>query len=351
MVGCGGIGGITAAKLAERGVDVTAITGNAAIAGAIRARGARVRVGGVEGGGRGIDAHAALPAGAGPFDYALVATQPIQTEQVAAEIAPALAPGGRVVCIQNGLCEARAARFVGEARVVGGIVAWGASHLEPGLYERTAPGGFVLGYLDGHLDPALERLGGLLGCVGPIDLTRNLLGARWSKLAINCAISSLGAIGGERLGVLLRHRFVRRLTLELMSEAVYVARAERVRLEKVSGTLELEWLALTEAERTMNAGPSLVAKHSVLLAVGAKFRRLRSTMLSAIERGKPPSVDYLNGEITSRARAHGLEVPVNQAVQETVHRLARGEARPSLALARALYDETAWRRTEQRIAS
>src|SRR6476661_4637109 len=88
--------------------------------------------------------------------------------------------------------------------------------------------------------------------VGPVELTDNLRGKRWSKLAINCAISSLGTIGGDRLGALLQHRFVRRLALEIMTEVVQVARRESVRLEKVSGTFDLDWLALTEDERRVS---------------------------------------------------------------------------------------------------
>ncbi len=56
----------------------------------------------------------------------------------------------------------------------------------------------------------------------------------------------------------------------LPSEAVAIARAEGVRLERLAGTVDLQWIALTEAERAAAAGtPSLLAKHGVLLAVGA----------------------------------------------------------------------------------
>ena len=54
--------------------------------------------------------------------------------------------------LQNGLCEERVAAIVGERRVIGAIVAWGASMPEPGRYERTAAGGFQIGRLDGELD-------------------------------------------------------------------------------------------------------------------------------------------------------------------------------------------------------
>jgi 2-dehydropantoate 2-reductase len=171
---------------------------------------------------------------------------------------------------------------------------------EPGLYEKTAAGGFTLGHIGGERVEH-EPLARALEAVGPVELTQNLRGKRWSKLAINCAISTLGTIGGDRLGALLQHRFVRRLGLEIMTEVVEVARAESVRLEKVSGTLDLSWIALTEEEKAATGSPGLVAKHGLLLAVGFRFRRMRSSMLSAIERGRVPAVDFLNGEIVTRA--------------------------------------------------
>jgi 2-dehydropantoate 2-reductase len=340
-VGCGGIGGVIAASLAEIGVEVSCATGNEAVAEALRGRGATLRDEKGRRVIRGLRAYVEAPESDGPFDFVLLATQPPQVEQAARKIAGLLGPEGRVVCFQNGLCEARVGAIVGVDRVIGGVVGWGASQQGPGVYEKTAAGGFSLGYPDGHSDAQLGQLARLLECVGPVDVTGNLLGARWSKLAINCAISALGTIGGDRLGVLLRSRTTRRLALELMTETVQVARAEQIRLEKVSGTLDLDWIALTEAERLSSGSPSLVAKHGLLLAVGARFRRMRSSMLAAIERGRPPAVDFLNGEVCDRATKHGLQTPVNAAARETIHRIARRELTPSRGLLRSFYQETA----------
>ena len=124
--------------------------------------------------------------------------------------------------------------------------------------------------------------------------------------------------------------------LEVMTEVVAVARAEEVHLEKVSGTLDLDWIALTEAERTAAGSPGLLAKHTLLLAVGARYRRLRSSMLSAIERGRAPAVDFLNGEITSRGKEHHVATPVNAAARDSVWAIARGEQTASHATLRKL---------------
>ena len=340
VMGCGGIGGVVAAHLIEAGHDVTAVTTNREIADALDARGFQLRG---DGGARTVPGRARLAAelaGAfdGAFDYVLLATQPPQVEEAARTALPALAANGAMVCFQNGLCEARVARIVGEERTLGGIVAWGASMPEPGLYERTASGGFTIGRIDGKDDARFGELARALEPIGPVDVTHNLQGKRWSKLAINCAITSLGALGGDRLGALLQHRFVRRMALEVMTETVHVARREGVALEKVSGTFDLDWIALTEDDRLASGSSALVTKHALLMAVGFRYRRMRSSMLAAIERRRTPAVEFLNGEVTSRAMAHGLRAPVNERVRDAVWRIARGEERPSLALLRHVHE-------------
>lgn len=340
VVGCGGIGGVVAAHLFEQGHDVTVVTTNALIHDAIESHGFRVRGEASPGTVRG---HAVLKLDpkAKPFDYVLLATQPPQVEEAAKSAVAALAPQGAMVCFQNGLCEERIATIAGAERTLGAVVAWGASMIEPGVYDRTSSGGFVIGRMDGRRDdPRLDELARLLEAVGPTTVSDNLAGARWSKLAINCAISSLGTVGGDRLGALMRHRFIRRLALEIMTETVEVARALGVRLEKVSGTIDLDWIALTPADRVATGSASLVAKHALLLAVGARYRRLRSSMLAAIERGRPPAVEFLNGEVVSRGATLGIATPVNAKIREMVLAIAKGTEGPSLELARKLFDAT-----------
>lgn len=338
-MGCGAIGGVVTGSLAETGQDVLAVTTNGDIHAAVESRGLKL-VG--EGAPRHTRARIALGVPAGEtFDYVILATQPPQVEEAARMAAPLLSDTGAMVCLQNGLCEDRVAKIVGDDRVIGGVVAWGATMPEPGLYERTAAGGFTLGRMDGRaLGPSHDALVRALEAVGPVELTDNLRGKRWSKLAINCAISSLGTIGGDRLGALMPHRFVRRLALEIMTEVTQVARKESVKLEKVSGTIDLSWIALDEAERASAGSPSLMAKHGLLLAVGFRYRRMKSSMLSAIERGRTPAVDFLNGEVVDRARAHKIPVPVNERIRDTVWEISKGKKTPGLSTLRAVYDAT-----------
>ncbi len=326
VMGAGSLGGICAATLTEIGAAVTAVSTNPEIRAAVDKSGYRVTDDGEERVIRGW----VSPAPEGSYDLVILATQPPQVEDAARTALPHLANDGEVIVLQNGLCEERVAGVVGAERVIGAIVAWGASMKEPGRYERTAAGGFQIGRLDAKAsDPALDRVAELLESIGPVTITKNLRGARWSKLALNCAVSTLGTIAGETLGPLVRVRRYRRFALELMSEAVEVALAERVALEKVSGTLDLAWIALTDADRKATMSAGLTAKHALLLAVGLRYRRMRSSMLAAIERGRTPAIDFLNGEVSSRGTLHGIATPHNDRAVETVWAIANGEIKSS----------------------
>ena len=328
VMGAGGIGGIVASTLMEIGSAVTAVSTTALIRAAVDKTGFRL----VDDGEERIVRGWVSPAPEGKYDLCILATQPPNVEDAARTALPHLVDDAEVVVLQNGLCEERIAKIVGANRVIGGIVAWGASMPEPGRYERTAAGGFSLGRLSGEMDANVRRVAELLEAVGPVTLTKNLAGARWSKLALNCAVSALGTIAGERLGVLVRQRRYRRLALEIMTEAVAVAKAEGVQLEKVAGTLDLEWVSLSEADRVATASVSLTAKHALLLAVGLRYRRMRSSMLAAIERGRTPAIDFLNGEVVSRGGQHGIETPWNKKIVDTVWAIAKGTEKSSREL-------------------
>lgn len=332
--GIGGIGGVIAARLLAAGARPTLVTGNPGIAAALNQRGI-----GLDDHGEtrwiplAVPATAEVPSSGGPYDALLLVTQSTTMEAALRASKDRLAPDGVVVCLQNGLPEERAAALVGSDRVVGGVVSWGASMVEPGCYRQTSSGRLQLGRPSGPPDAVVERLAAFLAPVGKVRTTGNLPGVRWSKLALNSAITTLGAVGGERLGEIVRHHYVRRLALEVFTELVSVAHGLGIDLAHISGTFSLERVALPHHVDGSPLGlRDLWWRHAVLLAVGMKYRRVRSSMLYALERGRPPEVDYLNGEIVRRAEALGLKAPVNRRLMELVHAIAAGERKSSMDL-------------------
>lgn len=339
VIGCGGIGGVLAATLTRAGADVTPVVGNAKIAAALGAHGYRVRELDTSQWSQACTRAPLLHAAEAqaPFDLVFVATQSTTLQAALADARGRLADGAAVVTCQNGLPEERAQAIVGE-RVVGCVVGWGASMVEPGVYQRTSKGVLTYGKPSPRA-PDARAIAALTEAASPSLVVEDLAGVRWSKLAINCVTTTLGAIGGVPLGRLLSHRPIRRIALEVFAEVAAVAHAAGVKVQPVGGTLDIDKIAISEAERALSFGsPSLAYKHSVLLAVGFKYRRLRSSMLYALERGRPPEIDFLNGELVRRGAALGVPTPVNGALVEAVRAIEARRAAPSLAALRELHD-------------
>ncbi len=313
FVGCGGIGGVLSATLYAAGRDVHLATTNAEV----RARWTLT--------GPYLNGHLIRPAlptnfvfqqaseAQGVYDIVFVAVQPPQITAVAQQLMGKLSARGRVVCLSNGLCEPYLAEVLGTDRVLGAVVAWGARMPRPGFYVRTSRGGFLLGSLCEQQPEVLASIERELGAMGPVKRTQNLTGARFSKLTLNCAISALGTIGGDTLGALLLQPHTRDLALYIMREAIQVARAQNIVLEKIAG-LDLEKLVGEDS----GAHLGRTARHALLLVVGARYRRLRSSMLAAVERGRPPAVDFLNGEISARGKRLGVPTPYNDAAHALI---------------------------------
>lgn len=342
LLGCGGIGGIVAAHLGRAGLDVTVVTGNPETTQVLARRGIRIReLDGKEWSDRpfaAVSRASELPAGE-VFDLCLAATKQTTLGQALSEAAPFLTEHTPTLCLQNGLPEEQAAAILGAERIVGCVVGFGATLIEPGFSQKTSPGGFQIArYRARPDDAALDQVCKQLRIAFPTTIVKDLPGVRWSKLAINCATSTLGALGGDTLGRLLGHRFVRRLVLEVWRELCAVADCEGVRMAKVAGTIDIAKLALSEKDKQRKLGSwSLLMKHALLWGIGLKFRRMRSSMAVAIERGRQPEVDYLNGEVVRRGERHGIPTPLNRELQRKVHELSKKQTKAGLDTLYSIY--------------
>jgi 2-dehydropantoate 2-reductase len=336
VIGVGGIGGVLAATWLKEGIGgITLVTPNDGVRRAFIER--KVSLNGTR-----LDSQATpekivarLEESDGLFDVAFLAVQPDQIESSLEALTPHLGDGAEVVTLTNGLCDEKVSSEVGVERAIGAIVMWGARMRSPGQYLRTSRGGFVVGKLSGAKTPISAHTIELLNLIGRTRLTDNLLGARFSKLALNSAISTIGTIGGKTLGHLLLQRHCRALTLGIVREAVAVAHAEGIHLESVT-PLDLEWLGAS-AER---AEKGEFMRHLSLLFVGFRYRKLRSSMLAAVERGRQPAVDYLNGEIVRRGEALRVATPLNKAASQLVWEIAAGRTKPGPSALHALARQT-----------
>jgi 2-dehydropantoate 2-reductase len=321
--GVGGVGGIVAARLTAAGYSPVLVTGNAEIAGAINKNGISAKTPTEE---FNVLAKAVVNLDdldeTEPFDAALLIMKANPVVEAAKKTLPFLREGkGYVVTFQNGVVEDAVAGAVGAHRVVSGIIGWGATMHAPGVYEKTSGGGIHIGELDGRVSDRLKELEQALEVVCPVVISRNIRGALWSKMAINCMITTMGALTGQLLGEMLKDRRVREAFLVIYREVLDTAVAAGIKVERIAASPRLFYLP-------PNAGLlNRFLKDMLMQVLGRRYRKLKSSMLQSLERGRPTEIDYLNGYVVETARKHGVPVPLNSLVTRMVKEIESGRRR------------------------
>jgi len=318
VVGAGAIGGITAALMAKAGYSVEVVCKHRELADTIRTAG--LHVFGVKG-----DFTVSMPAVARiselnkKKDVVFLATKATDMLDAARDLLPFLSNSSVVVSMQNGICEDALARVVGRERTIGCVVGWGGTMHRPAELEITSTGEFIIGNIDNQPDERLPPIKNMLEAVLPVEISGNIMGSLYSKLIINSCITSLGAVCGLYLGEMLAVKKIRKIFVEVMREAIAVADAMGISVEVYAGKIDYYKLL---------SGAGLfdhLRRHMMIRLVGFKYRRLKSSMLQSLERGKPTEIDYLNGYISDNGAKYGIPTPVNDMIISIVKDIEIGE--------------------------
>lgn len=323
VVGAGGIGGITAAILKRSGYDVEIIAKHKDYAEMIEKSGLNITgFGGTYT--QKMKAWSIAGPEIGKKDLILHATKATDMIEAAKDILPLLKEDGLMVSLQNGICEDELAKIVGKDRIVGCVVAWGATMNGAGNLFMSSTGEFIIGYPDGRNDERLENISRILSSIVPVRITSNIMGHLYAKLIINSCITLPGAISGLHVGEMLKKKKIRKIFIEIMKEAVEVSVKMGIRVEKFGKNLDFYKVVKNEG---LFAD---MKRHLLMRIIGFRYRKLRSSSLQSLERGKPTEVDYFNGYIARNAQLHGVDVPVNDAIVRLIHEIEAGKRKISL---------------------
>lgn len=263
----------------------------------------------------------------GLYDVIFLMTKQQHNAEVVTSIKEFLAPSGVIVTLQNGIPELQIADIVGENRVLGCTVAWGATLKEPGVCELTsAPDSltFSLGSLVPGTHPLLPKVKELLQMMGPVELDANFIGTRWSKLLINSAFSGMSAVLGCTFGEAAKDRASRKIVQALIKECIDVCAAGGIKIEPVQGKDIVKLLDYN------NPVKKAISNFIIPIAI-RKHALLRASMLQDLEKGKLTEVDAINGVVSAFGRKVGCPTPMNDKVVEIVHRIEKGELKPQFA--------------------
>ncbi len=324
VVGVGAIGGVSAAILTRAGYDLELVCKHGEIV--ERALSPGLHVSGMIGDLRvPVKAVKNTTDLSGPKDVIFLATKATEAVSAAQELRKFLHKDSMLVSMQNGICEEALASAIGRERVIGCVVGWGATMHGPAELEMTSGGEFVIGNIDHVSDQRLLGIQDMLEKIVPARISENIMGELYSKLIVNSCINSLGVLTGLHLGQLLAIKKVRHIFLGIMREAMTVADAMKIKVEPGGGG-KLDYYEFLAS----NGRIAELKRHLFIRVIGFNNRRLKSSSLQSLERGRKTEIDYLNGYICKQARKVGVSTPTNDAVVAMIKEIERGSRGLSL---------------------
>jgi 2-dehydropantoate 2-reductase len=261
----------------------------------------------------------------GKYDIIILLTKQQHNHEVCTFLKDYMSEDGVLVTLQNGLPEDGIAEVLGEDRVLGCIVAWGATMLGPGLCELTSSPDsltFSLGRVGTKPHKYMADVKDLLELMGPVTIKHNFIGMRWSKLLINSAFSGMSTVLGCTFGEAAKNRRSRRLVLDLINECIKVCETANIKIEPVQGKDAVKLLGYKNPLKrafAMAILPFAIRKHALL----------KASMLQDIEHGKKTEVESLNGAVANFGRKFNVPTPLNSKVTALIHDIEDGKLKPS----------------------
>lgn len=321
IYGAGAMGTVLGAFIAKSGKQIDLITRNRAHVEVLRAHGAHI-TGSVD---FTVAVNALLPGEmCGRYDVIFLMTKQRGNAQTVAFLKDYLAEDGVICTTQNGLPEPSVAAIVGKDRCLGCAVSWGATFVGDGEARLTSSADrltFALGSPFGDNEKT-SLVKPLLDCMGEVSVESNFTGARWAKLIINSAFSSLSAVTGLTFGEVSRRHKPRRLAQAMLKEGMDVAFASHVTPAKIQGHDIVKLLGYNNPFKR-------ALSYALIPLAMKKHEKLVSGMYYDLKNGKPCDIDFVSGVVKAYGEACGVPTPYTNRVIELAHRIERGECAAS----------------------
>lgn len=317
IYGAGAMGTVLGAFITEGGKQIDLITRNRTHVDAMRERGAHI-IGKAD---FTVKVSALTPDEmTGRYDIIFLMTKQRKNAEIVGFLSQFLADDGVICTMQNGLPEPAVAAIVGETRCMGCALSWGASKAESGCAELTSERGkmtFALGSLYGE-NAKTQAVKEFLERAGKVTVESNFIGARWAKLAINSAFSSISATTGMTFGEVASGRETKKIALELLNEAFRVAEGCGIEVGKIQGHNVVKIYR-------HNGGLKKAIATALLPLAMKSHKDLVSGMYFDLKEGRECDIEYVNGLVARMGKRFGVQTALNDRVLELAHAIERGE--------------------------
>jgi 2-dehydropantoate 2-reductase len=298
IVGCGAVGSLFAANLAQLDdVEVWAYDLAQEHVDAINRDGLTLSgAGEVVGRPRATSDASKLP----ECDFGIVATKAMHTAAAIAATAHAF-PAGCVATVQNGLGNEEAIAEHVE-RVIRGTTFPAGKIVAAGHVQWDVKGDTTFGPFEPRPAPddEIARLADACTRAGmPTEAVADARGPQWRKVIFNASTNPIGALTGLTHGRVCEDPALRSLVSALVDEGKAVAAAQGIELD---------------------ADPEELIDHAARPDVAYDHK---ASMLQDVEARRPTEIDYLNGGIVRFGDEHGVPTPHNRAIWALVRGLER----------------------------
>ena len=292
IFGTGGVGGYFGGRLAQAGHDVTFIARGKHLA-AIKENGLRVES--ILGDFIVKPAQATdHPGQIGQVDVILVAVKAWDVPAAAEAIKPIAGDKTLVIPLENGVdAPGQLSSVLGQSHILGGLCRISAFIGEPGVIRHVGVTPYIaLGELDNKKSERVLQLVGIFASLTGVsaELPDDIHKAMWEKLVFIAAVSGVGAVTRQPIGVARSLPETRNLLLRAMEETVAVGQANGVILDKGTAIRIMESVVDRAPEGTI---PS---------------------MQKDILEGRRSELEAQNGAVVRMGREKGIPTPVNEFI-------------------------------------
>jgi 2-dehydropantoate 2-reductase len=231
-------------------------------------------------------------------DLVLFCVKSTDSESVAQQIAPNLAPHALTLSLQNGVDNAAViARQLPQA-VIPAVVYVATAMTAPGCVAHHGRGDLVIGANQPSRltdpDQTLQQLVDFFATAQvPVRISNDVMAELWAKLLVNCAYNAISGLSQLHYGKLAELSEIRATQAAVVREVIAVASADGV--------------ALSEPD-------SMQAVTQIAVAMAGQ----KSSTAQDMARHKRSEIDHLNGFIVRRGLELGVPTPVNQALHALV---------------------------------
>jgi 2-dehydropantoate 2-reductase len=250
----------------------------------------------------------------GPLDLVFLAVKSQHTEEALSPIIPHLSDHGVIVSLQNGLNERWIAEVVGPSRTIGAMVHMVADYVGPGHITRFNEGEFYIGELNGSQTSRIQEIAKLLSQAVPTHTSTNIWGYLWAKQIYSCLLVATALVEAPSSEI-LKPEWSKRIFVALMGEAVEVALAEGIVLERY-GRIDPTKILVRKKEdlsRAMEMLPTGSAKGNSGIWRDINIRHRKT------------EIEFLTGDVVRLGQKHGFTMKINAQVFQMVKEIEEGQ--------------------------